>query len=134
MVKTLPILRNRKRPKNATPLVRETWGNKYEMKLYIPDFINGYNYSMNGVDLADQSRQECPTKRPRMYRTWKPCWHYLFDTTLCNAAHIFNACGHFNLKSKADLNLTFRKALECITIDQNLVLYVLECTPESAQY
>jgi len=105
------VLRNRKRPKNATPLVKETWGNKYEMKLYIPDFINGYNYSMNGVDLADQSRQECPTKRPRMYRTWKPCWHYLFDTTLCNAAHIFNACGHFNSKSKAGLNLTFRKAL-----------------------
>ena len=82
------ILRNRKRPKNAAPLVQKTWGNKYEMKLYIPDFINGYNHSMNGVDLADQARQECPTKRPRMYRTWKPCWHYLFDTTLCNAAQI----------------------------------------------
>ena len=60
------ILRSRKRPKNAAPLVQKTWGNKYEMKLYIPDFINGYNHSINGVDLADQARQECPTKRSRM--------------------------------------------------------------------
>ena len=64
------IVRTRKRSKNGDVLTRGTWGTEYEKDLFIPDFVDAYNHNMNGVDLADQGRAECCTKR-RTYYTWK---------------------------------------------------------------
>ena len=63
--------------------------------LEIPVFIDGYNHDMNGVDLADQGRAECPSTR-RTYYTWKPLFGFLFDTALCNITKIWDACGHYD--------------------------------------
>jgi ribosomal protein S20 len=105
------VERTRKRPYNATTLIKKIWGSEHEKNLEIPDFIDGYNHSMNGVDLADQGRAECPTKRPGMRRTWKPLWHWLFDTSLCNMAVIYDAKKHYNRTTKDGLHNTFRKTL-----------------------
>jgi hypothetical protein len=65
---------------------------------------------MNGVDLADQGRAECPTKR-RTCLTWRPCFSFLFDTSLCNMAKLYEAHGHYNRRHKKGLNNTFRRLL-----------------------
>jgi len=65
---------------------------------------------MNGVDLADQGRAECPTKR-RTCLTWRPCFSFVFDTSLCNMAKLFEAHGHYNRRHKKGLNNTFRRLL-----------------------
>lgn len=64
---------------------------------------------MNGVDLADQGRAKCPSKR-RTYLTWRPCFSF-FDTSICNMAKLYEACGHYNQRSKKGLNNTFRRLL-----------------------
>jgi hypothetical protein len=104
------IERVRKRPNNADAITKRTWGQAFKKSLNIPVFIDGYNHSMNGVDLADQARAECPITR-RTYYTWKPLFGYLFDTALCNMAKIWAFCGHFNQKGKHGLHSTFRKLL-----------------------
>ena len=104
------ITRNRKRPKNGDAITKRTWGEAFEKELEIPSFIDGYNHHMNGVDLADQGRAECPTKR-RTYLTWKPCFSFMFDTSICNMAKLYEACGHYNQRHKKGLNNTFRRLL-----------------------
>ena len=42
---------------------------------------------MNGVDVADQLRCYYDTQRVH-FKTWKPLWHYLLDTTICNSYKI----------------------------------------------
>jgi hypothetical protein len=104
------IKRNRKRPKNGDAITKRTWGEAFEKELEIPRFIDGYNHHMNGVDLADQGRAECPTKR-RTSLTWKPCFSFMFDTTICNMARLYEACGHHNRRHKKGLNSIFRRLL-----------------------
>jgi len=65
---------------------------------------------MNCVDLADQGRAECPTKR-RTCLTWKPCFSFMFDTSVCNMAKLYEACGNYNKRHKKGLNSTFRRLL-----------------------
>jgi hypothetical protein len=62
--------RNRKRPKNGDAITKRTWGEAFEKELEIPCFIDGYNHR---VDLVDQGRVECPTKRRTCLTTWRPC-------------------------------------------------------------
>lgn len=63
---------------------------------------------MNSVDRADQIRTYYHTNR-RNYRTWKPLWNYLFQTTICNAALIWIDQGSSTKKKEGHLN--FRKKL-----------------------
>jgi hypothetical protein len=63
---------------------------------------------MNSVDRADQIRTYYRTNR-RNYRTWKPLWNYLFQTTICNAALIWIDQGSSTKKEGGHLN--FRKKL-----------------------
>jgi hypothetical protein len=62
---------------------------------------------MNSVDRADQIRTYHCTNR-RNYRTWKPLWDYLFQTTICNTALIWIDQGH---STKTGGHLDFRKKL-----------------------
>ena len=64
---------------------------------------------MNSVDRADHNRESTMTLR-RCLRNWKPLWHWLLDTTLCNAAMIWKAHGHFTTKH-GSLNTEFRKQI-----------------------
>jgi hypothetical protein len=41
----------------------------------------------NRVDVSDHIRDLCSTLR-RCYKIWCSLWHYLLDTSLCNAALI----------------------------------------------
>ena len=104
------IKRNRKRPKNGDAITKRTWGEAFEKELEIPRFIDSYNHHMNSVDLADQGRAECPMKR-RTSLTWKPCFSLMFDTTICNMARLYEACGHHNHRYKKGLNSIFRRLL-----------------------
>ena len=56
-------------------------------ELDIPEFIDTYNHFMNGVDVADQLRSYYNTQRTH-FKTWKPLWHFLLDTTITNAYKI----------------------------------------------
>ena len=56
-------------------------------QLDIPEFIDTYNHFMNGVDVADQLRSYYTTQRTH-FKTWKPLWHFLLDTTVTNAYKI----------------------------------------------
>ena len=76
--------RIRKRPSKKSAQNTLLWGSN----LPIPTFINDYNHNMNGVDRADQIRQGHHTRR-RCFLTWRPLWHYLPDTTICNASLIW---------------------------------------------
>jgi hypothetical protein len=105
---TTTVERDRKRLVNPNTSVKHIFGNKRIKKLYIPEFIDLYNHFMNGVDTADQLRTVYTTQR-RCYCTWKPLWHYLFDTSLCNAAKIWIAIGRGDVKTSG--HLRFRKGL-----------------------
>ena len=53
-------------------------------ELDIPEFIDLYNHFMNGVDVADQLRSYYTRQRTH-FKSWKPLWHFLLDTTVTNA-------------------------------------------------
>ena len=76
----------RKRPPLTASGARQTrkvFGDKVEKELSIPTFIFYYNYYMCGVDIADQRRLYFTTQRIHR-KTWKPLWHFLLDTVICN--------------------------------------------------
>ena len=104
------VKRNRKGPKNGDAITKRTCGEAFEKELEVPRFIDNYNHHMNSVDLADQGRAECPTKR-RTSLTWKPCFSFMFDTSICNMARLYEACGHYNHRHKKGLNNIFRRQL-----------------------
>ena len=84
------ISRLRRRPtKTATNArtSRAPFGENNVKQLDIPEFIDTYNHFMNGVDVADQLRSYYTTQRTH-FKTWKPLWHFLLDTTVTNAYKI----------------------------------------------
>jgi hypothetical protein len=87
------ISRVRKRPNGGDKWIKAEFGDQAFKSLNIPEFIDMYNHFMNAVDRADQIRTYYRTNR-RNYRTWKPLWNYLFQTTICNAALIWMDQGH----------------------------------------
>lgn len=101
------VERLRKRPSNAPKIVKAEWGDLYTKKLPVPGFIDGYNHGMNGVDISDHIRDGCNTLR-RCYRTWCPLWHYLLDTSLCNAALIWAKHQHYPKEGYDSLHRVFR--------------------------
>ncbi len=102
------ISRLRKRPNKKDKWIKQAFGDQPFKRLEIPDFIDMYNHLMNGVDRADQIRTYYRTNR-RNYRTWKPLWNYLFQTTVCNAALIWMDQGHSTKKKGG--HLKFRTKL-----------------------
>jgi len=102
------VSRLRKRPNKKDKWIKQAFGDQPFKRLKIPDFIDMYNHLMNGVDRADQIRTYYRTNR-RNYRTWKPLWNYLFQTTICNAALIWMDQGH-STKRKGG-HLKFRTKL-----------------------
>ena len=84
------VRRLRRRPaKTATNAAssRAIFGDSATKELDIPAFINMYNHYMNGVDNADQLRSYYSTQRVH-YKSWKPLWHFLLDTTIVNCYKI----------------------------------------------
>jgi len=102
------VSRVRKRPNTKDKWIKEEFGDQPFKLLEIPDFIDMYNHLMNSVDRADQIRTYYRTNR-RNYRTWKPLWNYLFQTTICNAALIWIDQGSSTKKKGGHLD--FRKKL-----------------------
>ena len=98
----------RKRPNKKDKWIKQAFGDQPFKRLEIPDFIDMYNHLMNGVDQADQIRTYYRMNR-RNYRTWKPLWNYLFQTTICNAALIWIDQGHSTKKKGG--HLKFRTKL-----------------------
>ena len=62
---------------------RKIFSNNIKKILPIPTFIFWYNCYMCGVDIADQLRSYFTTQRIHR-QTWKPLWHFLFDTVIGN--------------------------------------------------
>jgi hypothetical protein len=102
------ISRVRKRLNGGDKWIKAKFEDQPFKSLNIPKFIDMYNYFMNSVDRADQIRIYNRTNR-RNYRTWKPLWNYLFQTTICNLAIIWIDQGH--LIKKDGGHLKFRKKL-----------------------
>jgi len=102
------VPRVRKRPNGGDKWVKAEFGDQPFKSLNIPEFIDMYNHFMNGVDRADQIRTYYRTNR-KIYRTWKPLWNYLFQTTISNAALIWMDQGHSTKKKSG--HLQFRKKL-----------------------
>jgi hypothetical protein len=105
------ISRLRKRPNKKDKWIKQAFGDQPFKRLEIPDFIDMYNHLMNGVDRADQIRTYYRTNR-RNYRTWKPLWDYLFQTTICNAALIWMDEGHSTKKKGGHLKFCTKLALQ----------------------
>ena len=82
------VKRLRRRPaKTATNArtSRAVFGHDEARKeLPIPEFIDQYNHYMNGVDNADQLRCYYSTQKVH-FKSWKPLWHFLLDTTITNS-------------------------------------------------
>ena len=81
----------------------------------IPEFINQYNLYICGVDVADQLRSYYTTQRVHL-KTWKPLFHFLFDTTVGNCYKLSSYCaadGHL----RADSHAAFRRALRRALFD-----------------
>jgi hypothetical protein len=102
------ISRVRKRPNGGDKWIKAEFGDQAFKSLDIPEFIDMYNHFMNGVDRADQIRTYYRTNR-RNYRTWKPLWNYLFQTTICNLALIWIDQGYSTKQNGG--HLKFRKEL-----------------------
>ena len=81
------VVRTRKRPSNAQVYITELWGDAPYKNLRIPVAIDDYNHYMGGVDQADQARSYY-TRHTRQYRTWKPLFIFLLQTSLSNAAKL----------------------------------------------
>ena len=104
------VSRIRKRPNTKDKWIKEEFGDQPFKRLEIPDFIDMYNHLMNSVDRADQIR----TNR-RNYRTWKPLWNYLFQTTIRNAVLIWIDQGYSTKKKGGNLNFRKKFATQLMT-------------------
>ena len=105
------VSRIRKRPTATDKWIREAFGDQPFKRLEIPDFIDLYNHFMNSVDRADQIRTYYRRNR-REYRTWRPLWNYLFETTICNAALIWMDRGHSTKRKSGHLDFRMMLATE----------------------
>lgn len=84
------ISRLRRRPAKTAINARTSrviFGEESVKVLDIPAFIDMYNHYMNGVNNADQLRCYYSTQRVH-FKSWKPLWHFLLDTTITNCYKI----------------------------------------------
>ena len=93
------VLRRRRRPTKTSTnaaIKRKPFGDLPVKEMDIPEFINQYNLYMCGVDVADQLRSYYTTKRIYL-KTWKPLFHFLFDTIIGNCYKLssYNAAASY---------------------------------------
>jgi hypothetical protein len=93
--------------------------------LPIPGAIDGYNYHMDGVDIADQLRAGFLTQR-RLVKPWRALFHWLLDTTIIHAFRFSERQRKAKLGSGKDkvrsAHRAFREALASELLkDPNLV-------------
>jgi hypothetical protein len=105
------VNRRRRRPRTTATSAKATravFGDRVVIILPIPDFINLYNYCINGVDKADQLQSYYFTQR--IYRKgWKALWHFLLNVTITNSYKLYlHAPSHRNAYHN---HKHFRKAL-----------------------
>lgn len=84
------VLRLRKRPKLSSTngqVVRGVFGEKSRKALFIPAFIDDYNFNMGGVDIADQLRSYYLIQQI-VRRNWLPYFFWLLDTAIVNTYQI----------------------------------------------
>lgn len=103
------IMRLRRRPaetstnaKNA----RAAFHGEARAQLPVPKFINDYNHSMNGVDIADQLREGYETQR-KAWRNWWPLFYFIIDQSCINAYLIWKSFA----PSRKNTHLRFRTQL-----------------------
>jgi hypothetical protein len=113
------VSRVRKRPTAKDKWIREAFGDQPFKRLEIPDFIDLYNHFMNSVDRADQIRTYYRRNR-KEYRTWRPLWNYLFETTICNAALIWLDRGHSTKKKSGHFKFSDDA---CLRANGSLVVF-----------
>ncbi|EKG09378.1 hypothetical protein MPH_13594 [Macrophomina phaseolina MS6] len=113
------IPRVRKRPNGADKWMKAEFRDQAFKSLNIPEFIDMYNHFMNGVDRADQIRTYYRTNR-RNYRTWKPLWNYLFQTTICNASLIWDGPRSFNKEEGRAFEVSYEA---CLPTDGSFILF-----------
>ena len=68
---------------------RTFFGDLAVKQFSIPNFIDLYNYFMNGVDVTNQFRCYYNTQKIHV-KTWKFLWHFLLDITIFNSYKILN--------------------------------------------
>ena len=67
---------------------RAVFGDEVTKDLWIPQFIDAYNYFMNGLDVADQLRSYYNTQKTHR-KNWKPLWYLLLDVAVINSFLIY---------------------------------------------
>jgi hypothetical protein len=73
ITQTIPRLRKRSAITSTNArIVRPVFGDAVRKWLDIPLAIDEYNHGMNGVDRANQVRQNYTVHRPQNYRVWRP--------------------------------------------------------------
>lgn len=106
------VLRRRRRPAKTSTnaaIKRKPFGDLPVKEMDIPEFINQYNLYMCGVDVANQLRSYYTTQRIHL-KTWKPLFHFLFDTIIGNCYKLssYNAAASY---LRANSHAAFRRAL-----------------------
>jgi hypothetical protein len=116
------VERERKKPGGSSKgmqAVKIAFSKRYKMKAIIPDFIDGYNHSMNGVNLMDQSRNAFQSLR-KCFRTWKPRWHFFLDATSSNCFRLSAYSPHDDDPKfesyRKDRRATTRSLRSCVLI------------------
>ena len=99
---TETVLRHRKKPRPTNvnrANLNAVWGNEYVREIRIPKIIDDYNYTMNGVDKADQL---IAYYRPRVRcrRTWMPIMFHCLDVLRINSYIIVKSLNDANLTHK----------------------------------
>ena len=66
---------------------RAIFSEEARKQLPIPEFINSYNYYINGIDNTDQLRYYYSTQKVH-FKSWKLLQHFLLDTAITNSYKI----------------------------------------------
>jgi hypothetical protein len=83
---TIPRLRKRPALTSTNArIVRPVFSDAVRKWLNILLAIDAYNHKMNGVNRANQLRQNYTVHRPQIYRVWQPMWYWLMDSSATNA-------------------------------------------------
>ena len=69
-------------------IIRQVFGDALTKELYIPCFINDYNYCIGGVDLANQFRESYETYQITQ-RNWWPLFYWLIDIVCVNTYRLY---------------------------------------------
>ncbi|EKG09020.1 hypothetical protein MPH_14001 [Macrophomina phaseolina MS6] len=81
------VIRRRRRPTKTSTnskITRKPFGDNVEQDMEIPRWADEYNHNKNVVDRFDQFKAERQINR-LCYRTWKPLWNFLFQSSIINA-------------------------------------------------